>query len=348
MGEVLELQNRQLRLRCHPITGPVCRLQVRDASHLPDQQLITVVHKQAAGAQASPGPSLVYPSSIKPIGNTPQIRRRDITAELVNGLFDDPLLLIKTNWSRRCLLFDLGNTSRLPLRHAHNVSHIFISHAHFDHIGGFMGMLRVRLGTNAPCQLFGPPGLARHIAGLMSGILWDRIGNNGPAFDVAELHGKQLHHFRLQAGHSDMTVLPECTIEDGIIHREERFIIRAVELDHGTPVLAYAYEPVTSISVSKPALEGLQITPGSWLGQLKYAYMAGEKDRLITLPNGDSRPVGELARQTAPQTGRKQTGLCNRSGRYHRKPGEADRAGPACGHLILRGCLFPGRLAQRH
>lgn len=297
LGEVLELQNPTIRLRCPALTRPASRLVVRDARHIPGQPLVTAVPKQATenSSRQATDPSLVYPSDSKPVANCPQIRRRDITAELVNGLFDDPLLLVKTNWSRRCLLFDLGKTSRLPLRHAHNVSHIFISHAHFDHIGGFMGMLRVRLGANAPCQLFGPPGLAQHIAGMLSGILWDRIGDNGPAFDVAELHGTTLHHFRLQAGHNKIAALPETTIKNGVIHREERFLIRTVELDHGTPVLAYAYEPVNALTVSKPALNGLKLAPGPWLGQLKYAYMAGEQNRLIPLPDGSQQTVAKLA-----------------------------------------------------
>jgi len=297
MGEVLELQEQQLKIRCHSLKRPPRQLLVRDARHLPGHKLKTASHRQTAKTDTNllSGPSLVYPSDHKKINHGPQIRRRDITAELVNGLFEDPLLLIKTNWSRRCLLFDLGNTSRLPLRHAHNVSHIFISHAHFDHIGGFMGLLRVRLGAPAPCTLYGPPGLARHISGMLSGILWDRIGENGPAFDIAELHGEQLRCFRLQAGHDKMIALPKRSVEDGIIYQEERFLVRAVELDHGTPVLAYAYEPVAAVVVSEQALKEHQLTPGPWLGKLKYTYMAGEQSRLIELPNGESQPVGVLA-----------------------------------------------------
>lgn len=303
MGEIIELEDHQLKIYCQSFKQPTDQLLVRDARHLPGHLLVTAVPKHAAGGasdahrQKTDTQSLVHPSDVKPLRNTPRIRRRDITAELVNGLFDDPLLLIKTNQNRRCLLFDLGNTSRLPVRHAHNVSHIFISHAHFDHIGGFMGLLRVRLSTSGSCQLYGPPGLARHIAGMISGILWDRIGDSGPVFTVSELHGNKLCRFRLQAGHHEIPILPEITVHDGIIHREERFIIRTVELDHGTPVLAFSYEPVAAVSVSKSALKELNLPPGPWLGKLKYAYMAGEQDQLIDLPNGESQPVAVLAKQ---------------------------------------------------
>lgn len=308
MGEVLELQDQQLRLRCHILKRTPSQLLLRDAWHLPGQKLVTVNHykKLKSASTSFSGSSLVYPSDHKETACSTQIRRRDVTAELVNSLFEDPLLLIKTNWSRRCLLFDLGNTSRLPMRHTHNVSHIFITHAHFDHIGGFMGLLRVRLGTPASCTLYGPPGLARHIAGMLSGILWDRIGDNGPEFNIAELHGEQLRCYRLKAGQEAMIVLPDKAVKDGIIYQEERFLVRAVELDHGTPVLAYAYEPVAAIVVCEKALSEFQLPPGRWLGKLKYTYMAGEYSCLIELPNGDNQTVGVLAsRLLRKQAGKK-------------------------------------------
>ncbi|MCW8329068.1 MBL fold metallo-hydrolase [Photobacterium sp. SDRW27] len=308
MGEVLKLQEQKLRLRCHQFKRSPSQLLLRDAWHLPGQKLVTVNQRKKIKPVATTfsGSSLVYPSDHKETTCSTQICRRDITAELVNGLFEDPLLLIKTSWSRRCLLFDLGNTSRLPMRHIHNVSHIFITHAHFDHIGGFMGLLRVRLGAPTSCTLYGPPGLAQHIAGMLRGILWDRIGDNGPEFDVAELHGELLRCFHLKAGQDAMTALPAKAVKNGIIHQEERFRVRAVELDHGTPVLAYAYEPVAAIGVSEKALSELQLPPGRWLGKLKYTYMAGEHASLIELPNGDSKTVGELAsRLLRKQAGKK-------------------------------------------
>jgi len=308
MGEVLGLKEYNIRLRCHNAGRSPSQLLLRDAWHLPGQKLVTVNHRKKLKTDATTfsGSSLVYSSDHKESVCSTQIRRRDITAELVNSLFEDPLLLIKTNWSRRCLLFDLGNTSRLPMRHTHNVSHIFITHAHFDHIGGFMGLLRVRLGAPTSCTLYGPPGLARHIAGMLSGILWDRIGDSGPEFNIAELHGEKLRCFRLKAGLAGIVALPDKTVKDGIIYREERFLIRAVELDHGTPVLAYAYEPVAAVVVSEEALSDLHLSPGRWLGKLKYTYMAGDHSSLIALPNGDNQPVGVLAsRLLYKQAGKK-------------------------------------------
>ena len=60
---------------------------------------------------------------------------------LVNGVFGDPLLHIRLRHLKRSLLFDLGDSARLPARIVHQVSDVFISHAHFDHIGGFLWFL---------------------------------------------------------------------------------------------------------------------------------------------------------------------------------------------------------------
>ncbi|MBY4675219.1 Clp1/GlmU family protein [Marinobacterium arenosum] len=313
MGEVIALHEQnggQLNLRCPANTDvedlqKIEQLLVRDARHLPDQPLTTAESQQPPVSVRQPAASLAHPAALKPLSGNPRVCRGDITAELINGLFEDPLLLIKPHWSRRCLLFDLGHTSRLPLRFAHSVSDVFISHAHIDHIGGFMGLLRTRLGAPAPCSLYGPPGLARHIAGMLSGILWDRIGDSGPVFQVAELHGGSLKRYRLQTGDERIQPLPDLAVTDGVILTDERFQIRAVELDHGTPVLAFAYEPCSAVTVDTEALEWLGLAAGPWLAELKDAYLAGERHRTIQRPNGRCEPAGALADRL-----------------LHRKPGE--------------------------
>lgn len=49
---------------------------------------------------------------------------------------------------------------------------VFISHLHFDHIAGLMGVLGLRLQTNAPrpLKIWGPPGTAETVAGLVAAL----------------------------------------------------------------------------------------------------------------------------------------------------------------------------------
>ena len=80
-----------------------------------------------------------------------------VTVALVNGVFGDPLLQLRLRHQRRRLLFGLGEGGRLPARIAHQVTDVFISHAHMDHIGGFLLLVRLRLGHIPACRLVGTP-----------------------------------------------------------------------------------------------------------------------------------------------------------------------------------------------
>jgi len=98
-----------------------------------------------------------------------------LAASLVNGVFGDPLLHLRLRHQRRSLLFDLSEGSRLPARIAHQVSDVLVTHAHTDHIAGFLWLLRSRIDGLSVCRMFGPPRLAEQIAGLIRGICWNRI-----------------------------------------------------------------------------------------------------------------------------------------------------------------------------
>ena len=155
----------------------------------------------------------------------------------MNGVFGDPLLHLRLRNQRRSLLFDLGDGLRLPARIAHQVSDVFITHAHIDHISGFLSLLRARIGEQSICRLYGPPGLAGNIECLIGGIHWDRIGARGPAFEVFELPGSRLLCYRLQAGGPGRELLHEKNVEQGLLLREDAFSVRAVTLDHHRDIL---------------------------------------------------------------------------------------------------------------
>jgi len=56
---------------------------------------------------------------------------------------------------------------RLP-----NVNGVFLSHLHFDHTGGMLAVLglRLQLDATAPLQIFGPPGTQAFIDGLLAAM----------------------------------------------------------------------------------------------------------------------------------------------------------------------------------
>jgi ribonuclease Z len=214
---------------------------------------------------------------------------------LINGVFGDPLLYVRLRHQRRCLLFDLGASVRLAARIAHHVTDVFITHAHLDHIGGFFWLMRARIGEFPVCRLYGPPGLAQHIEALINGILWDRIEDRGPRFEIAELHEQRLLRYAIQVGQGGVRFCGEEFVTDAVIRKEAGFRIRAVTLDHGTPVLAYAFEPAQQINIRKDRLQVRRWPPGPWLTELKQRLLAGEQAAEIRLPDGSRIAAGVLA-----------------------------------------------------
>ena len=293
LGEIESFQRGQLVLRT-PRTAPheADALQVRDAQRREDGLL------GSAEPYASPQPvtvQVLLPVETPPPSPPVAGRCGPLDFTLVNGVFGDPLLHLRLRHAGRSLLFDLGEAPRLSTRLAHQITDVFVSHAHMDHLGGFQWLLRSRLGDFPACRLYGPPGLADHIVCFIGSFLWDRIGSNGPAFVVAELHGNTLRRWRIQAGTGKRSELEPHGVRESVIHEEAGFRIRAVELDHHTPVLAFAFEPERELHARRDRLHETGLPPGPWLGELKAAILAESHERPITLPDGSRRPAGDLA-----------------------------------------------------
>ncbi len=307
MGEATALQGRRLSIKTPPWQGRPDALLIRDAMRGSDGYLST--------AQPFAATTLTYlpPQDVLPQqageecgGPRPVVRTGLADAILLNGVYGDPLLHLRLRQQRRSLLFDLGMPGRLSARLAHQVTDVFISHAHIDHIGGFLWLLRSRIGDLPPCRIYGPPGLAEHIAGLVRGVHWDRIGERGPSFEVNELRTGQLIRSRIQAGRANPEHLAEQPAANGVLLSEPLFQVRATTLDHGIPVLAFAFEPPFQIRIRKDRLESHRGAAGAWLGKLKAHLLAGNRSALIDLPDGTRAPAGRLGDElTLMKPGRK-------------------------------------------
>jgi ribonuclease BN (tRNA processing enzyme) len=151
--------------------------------------------------------------------------------------------------------------------------------------------------------VFGPPGISDNIWGLIRGVHWDRIGDRGPRFFISELHADRLLRFHVQAGRSECVLLDERPTMAGLLLDETEFRVRAETLDHGTPVLAFCFEPSQQVNVRKERLAARNLPAGPWLAELKRHLCKGELDRTLYLPNGDHQSVETLAEDlvlTAP------------------------------------------------
>ncbi|HSF47112.1 MAG TPA: MBL fold metallo-hydrolase, partial [Burkholderiales bacterium] len=231
MGEVIALENDVLVARIPWVQGTAKLLLVRDARRGEDGLLHTA-EPFATGVHYAPPPDLAPAAPEEARGPRPVVQLKCAAAMLVNGVLGDPLLHFRLQQEKRSLLFDLGDAARLPATIAHQVTDVFVSHAHIDHIGGFLWLLRARIGDYPACRLYGLPGLAQHIGGFASGILWDRAGDQAPRFEIAEFDGSRLLRFRVQAGRAGSEPLGQSEPHDGVLLDEPGFRVRACALDH--------------------------------------------------------------------------------------------------------------------
>lgn len=285
------------------------RVLIENTGESPDQFMVRDAYRNKEGLLATCRPAnrlkqgIILPpdsglsaATDKGSGPRPVVRVGDATAVLVNGVFGDPLLHLRLHNRKRSFLFDLGEGDRLPARLAHQVSDVFISHAHIDHICGFLWLLRSRIGLLKPCRLFGPPGLARHIEALINGIHWDRIGEEGPRFEIFELHGDRLLTRILQAGRLNQGTPQENPAPGGLLITDQDCTVRATVLVHkNIPVLAYSLEQPPKYNVRKERIVERGLAPGQWLGRLKQLIAAGERKVQINLPDGTAATAGTLA-----------------------------------------------------
>lgn len=298
IGEIVALEQRRLRIRLPRAASTTGILLVRDARSEKNGLLVSARPFTSGNLQFLPPPdALPYRARDDGGGPRPVARLRGGFATMINGVFGDPLLHLRLRQRQRSLLFDLGDSGRLPTRIAHQVNDVFISHAHIDHIGGFLWLLRSRFGDFPSCRLYGPPGLAAHIRGLIAGVLWDRIGDARPRFEIVEIHGDRLRRTRLQAGLREGVALPEVPLANGIVLDDPLFRVRTATLDHLTQVQAYAFESKPSISVDSAVLKAMGLPPGPWLNRLKALIGKGDGETMMPLPDGNRRKAAEVAAQ---------------------------------------------------
>jgi ribonuclease Z len=162
-------------------------------------------------------------------------------------------------------LFDCGEGTqhqlqRTPIRIS-QISRIFITHLHGDHLFGLMGLLATcgLAGQGQEIHLYGPDGLEEYVR------VCGRISRTSLS-DTLKIH----------------------TVEPGLIHREEDFSVTCQPLKHRIP--SFGYRVTESDRPGKFDVERahtLGIPPGPLYGRLK-------KGESVELPDGRTVDGREL------------------------------------------------------
>ena len=240
--------------------------------------------------------------------------RSSFQAQLVNGAFGDPALLVDFRFERRALLFDLGDVAALSTRQLLRVSDVFVSHAHMDHFAGFDHLLRVCLGRDSGIEMYGPPGFVAQVGHKLAAYTWNVIDRYETEF-VVTAHELSEDWKLSSARYSSrrrfaQEPLGERTLQPGVLIESPEFRVRAMFLDHATPCLAFAFDEAFHINVWKPRLHALGLPTGPWLTALRRHVRAGSPDETAIVIRWQDRKgqrerilsVGELKREVLELT----------------------------------------------
>lgn len=217
---------------------------------------------------------------------------------VANIPFGDPMAAVRFDRHKRWVFFDIGSFAQVPARTTHQISDIFLSHLHIDHVCGFPWLLGRRVNCPEICRIYGPPGLAEHFDAMTRCFIWDRVGEQGPRFQVAEYHNDHLQWWNFSVGETTQrSPAPSTEVQNGILLDDPLFQVRTTLLDHGIPVMAYALQEQPSYQIQPERIAAMNLTAGVWIADLQKAVNSQTWDTPILLPNGQTENTQTLAQQ---------------------------------------------------
>lgn len=198
---------------------------------------------------------------------------------LVNNPFSDPGLYIPFLFEKRALLFDLGDLSPLTPRDLLKIEHVFVTHTHMDHFIGLDMLLRIFLGREKVLNIYGPPGLLKHVEGRLSGYTWNLVMEyeNDFILKVNEVHEDSIlsrSYLCREGFRSNGPLLREPF--SGMLLKTPSFYVESILLDHRIPCLGLSLVEKFYVNIIKEGLKKLHLEIGSWINDFKNALYDGK------------------------------------------------------------------------
>src|SRR5690242_18072454 len=204
---------------------------------------------------------------------------------LVNDCFGDPGVYVEVRWSKRALLFDVGQNDSLGSTRLLRATELFISHTHMDHFIGFDAVVRVALGRGKTLRVYGPPGVTDNINGKLRGYTWNLVDGYPLTIEAHEFDGHEIRQTTFRAADGFVPSSPSVralTMQNRVglftVLEDPMFTVTAVALNHRIPSFAYALEERFHINVNKQRLHAASLPVGGWLKDVKQHLWAGRSD----------------------------------------------------------------------
>ncbi len=190
---------------------------------------------------------------------------------LVNSPFEDLSLFVRIMRERRAFLFDIGSICRLKPGDLQKITDVFVTHTHIDHFIGFDTLLRALLRRKRPLRVYGPSNITDCVEGKLRGYTWNLIKEYPLKIDVYCISGDKIIASSFHSENRFKRIDYSFSEFDDIILREPLFTIRAIQLDHQIPCLAFSLEEEFHININKASLKEMGLPVGPWLSELKKA-----------------------------------------------------------------------------
>lgn len=182
------------------------------------------------------------------------------------------------------LLFDCGDgcLNSVPYSEVLGIDHLFLSHLHMDHIGGFDYFFRCLFNRrNKENHIWGPAGTASILHHRFQGFLWNLHAEMEGTWRVHELTQGKVTTSRFELREAFTYKHEEGSRDfDSIVVGSGDFAIEAHLMDHGTPSIAYVLREKDRTNIDNGRLSELNLRPGAWLKQIKEA-TPGQDEILI-------------------------------------------------------------------
>ncbi|WP_395741821.1 MBL fold metallo-hydrolase [Prosthecobacter sp.] len=227
-----------------------------------------------------------------------------ISYRILGSAGSDNALLVQVDSGQAVerLLFDCGEgcLSEVAFADVLGIDHLFFSHLHMDHVGGFDSFFRSTFNRQTKAnRIWGPPETIRILQHRFQGYLWNLHEEMAGTWRVSDVHPGEVRTARLElheafaVAHDEGTQPYARTLWEGA-----GCSVDVVTMDHRTPTLAYVIREKARRNVETSRLPALGLKPGPWLKQLKESVSGSE----VVVIDGVTHSMDELREKLIVET----------------------------------------------